>query len=189
MAGTMTVLSWLKDFVEKVMPALNEIIIFFFIVFISFLIGKIVGRLVRKLLGDFKSDAWFRKLLGTSIPAAKLISGFTAGAIYTIGVIIALRAVGLGPAVITLLVVILFVSVVLGLLVALRDLIPNAVAGLTLRSRRDIRVGARLKMSEVEGLITEVTLLETHVKTREGEMVIIPNALFTRSAFRVKVKK
>lgn len=189
MASHGAVLAWLQAFVEKITPALNEIVIFFFIVFISFLIGRVCGRLMRTLLGDLKSDAWLRKLFSTSIPAAKLVSGFVSVAIYILGVIIALRAVGLGPTVITVLVVILFVSIVLGLLVAFRDLVPNAIAGLTLQSRRNVKPGMRLKMESVEGTVVEVTLLETQVETRGGERVVIPNALFTRSVFTLKVKK
>ncbi len=186
MAAVITsIFTRLQELVERFMPALNQLILFFFIVFISFLVGKMLGRLARKLLVDLKADAWLRRLSGVNVPLARLVGGFVAAVLYTLGFILALRAVGLGTTAVLVLALVFLVSVLLGLLVALRDLIPNALAGLTL-DRRHVRVGAWLRMEGVEGRVVEVALLETHVESREGELIIIPNALFTRRTFTLK---
>jgi len=55
--------------------------------------------------------------------------------------------------------------------------IANAIAGYMLIFRRAFRVGDRVKIGNVQGVVTDMRLQATHVRTIKNEIVTIPNAV------------
>lgn len=174
------VLNTLQGFMDRITPAMNQIVIFFLILFIGFLVGKILSRLAQRLLRDLESDAWAQRL-GARFSVSRLVSGIVAGVIYVITVIVALDSVGLSTVVLTALTIVVALSAMLGIIVAVRDLVPNVMAGLTIRRR--FTVGAKLRIEGVEGRIVELTAVDTTIETKKGERMVIPNGLFLRKPY------
>lgn len=185
----MGLLETVQGYVEVVMPSLNRIVIFFLILLIGFLAGKVLGRLVRRLLKEVGADAFVKRALGAKLSVERLLGGLTAGIVYTVSVILALDAAGFDTAVVVTLTVVLFISVILGAFVALRDFVPNALAYFTLRRRKAFAPGARIEVGDVKGTIVEVSLVDTTLKTKKEEMVVVPNAYLTRRAYRLGGKR
>jgi small-conductance mechanosensitive channel len=187
MGVVQSVIDWLQAFMAGFTPHLNMIVIFFLILFIGFLVGKILGRLVKRLLKDVKADGFVKKTLGWRIPLEKGLASLIAGLVYLISFIIALNAVGLTTIVLEVILAIFVLALVLSFLLALKDIIPNAAAGVTLKSK--LKEGTYLKLDDAEGAVDEVNLLETVILTKGGDKIVIPNALFAKQRMRIVKRK
>lgn len=177
-------LGWLQRFMQRFTPYLNDLVIFLLILFIGFLVGKILGRLVRKLLAEIKLDAFLRRSISWKVSMERSLGSITAGIIYLVTIILAFNAVGLTTIVLELLLAVVMLAIALGFLLALRDIVPNAASGLTLK--RKLREGMEIEMEGASGVVKEVTLLETIIETKSKEEIIIPNALFAKQRMKIK---
>ncbi|MBR9692463.1 mechanosensitive ion channel [Candidatus Woesearchaeota archaeon] len=178
-------LDWLEQFMEGFTPHLNKIVIFFLIIFMGFLVGKILGRLTRKLLHELKADAFIKRTLGWKLGIERGLSSLVAGLVYLISVILALNAVGLTTVVLEIILGVVILTLAISFLIALKDIIPNVSAGITLKQK--LKEGTKLKMDDAEGTVKEVTLLETIIETKKKDTIVIPNALFAKQ--RIKIRK
>jgi MscS family membrane protein len=91
--------------------------------------------------------------------------------IWTAGILIALREVGIE--------VTAFIASlgIVGLAVALaaRTVLSNVLAGITLTADRNFRVGDRIQVGDYIGDVLEINLHKTVIRTRDNEIVLIPN--------------
>lgn len=70
------------------------------------------------------------------------------------------------------------ISILFGILFSLgsSSLISNIIAGYTMTYRRAFNVGDRVKFGEHEGVVTDVRLLESTIRSLKNEEIVIPNA-------------
>lgn len=70
------------------------------------------------------------------------------------------------------------ISILLGVLFSLgsSSLIANMIAGYTMTYRRAFKVGDRVRFGEYVGEVTDVRLLETHLRSLKNEEIVIPNS-------------
>ena len=70
-------------------------------------------------------------------------------------------------------------SLLLGLVISLGSsgVVAQAMSGLVVIYSRALSRGDCVRVGEVEGVVTEVTLLSTHILTLQGEEVTLPNAV------------
>jgi small-conductance mechanosensitive channel len=73
-------------------------------------------------------------------------------------------------------------SAILGL--AARETLGNMIAGLVIAVTQPLRVGDHIEVGEVSGVVEDVTLTFTWVRTGDGGRVILPNQLLTTSPVR-----
>lgn len=71
-------------------------------------------------------------------------------------------------------------AVVLGF--ALQDTLGNAFAGLAIQSEKPFHVGQWIKVGDYEGRVAEVTWRATKLRTRPGNLVVLPNNLVSKEA-------
>ena len=71
-------------------------------------------------------------------------------------------------------------AVVLGF--ALQDTLGNAFAGLAIQSEKPFKVGHWVKVADYEGRVAEVTWRATKLRTKSGNMVILPNNVVGKEA-------
>jgi small-conductance mechanosensitive channel/CRP-like cAMP-binding protein len=71
-------------------------------------------------------------------------------------------------------------AVVLGF--ALQDTLGNAFAGLAIQSEKPFHVGHWIRVGEYEGRVTEVTWRATKLRTKTGNLVILPNNFIGKEA-------
>jgi small-conductance mechanosensitive channel len=70
------------------------------------------------------------------------------------------------------------ISILVGILFSLgsTSLIANIIAGYTMTYRRAFKVGDRVKFGEHFGEVTDIRLMETHVRSLKNEEIVIPNS-------------
>ena len=91
--------------------------------------------------------------------------------IWTAGILVALREIGIE-------VTAFLASLgIIGLAVALaaRTVLSNVLAGVTLTADRNLRVGDRIQVAGHIGDVLEINLHKTVIRTRDNEIVLIPN--------------
>jgi small-conductance mechanosensitive channel/CRP-like cAMP-binding protein len=67
------------------------------------------------------------------------------------------------------------ITVVIGL--ALQDTLGNLFAGLALQSERSFRVGDWVRFGTYEGVVSDVSWRATKIRTRDNDLVIVPNTV------------
>jgi len=71
-------------------------------------------------------------------------------------------------------------AVVIGF--ALQDTLGNMFAGLAIQVEKPFRVGHWITVGPFEGLVTEVTWRATKIRTKAGNLVVLPNAFMAKEA-------
>jgi small-conductance mechanosensitive channel/CRP-like cAMP-binding protein len=71
-------------------------------------------------------------------------------------------------------------AVVIGF--ALQDTLGNAFAGLAIQSEKPFHVGDWVRAGEFEGRVTEVTWRATKLRTKAGNLVVVPNNVVGKEA-------
>ena len=65
---------------------------------------------------------------------------------------------------------------------AAQDTLGNAFAGLAIQIDRPFRVGHWVTVSSYEGLVTEITWRATKLRTKAGNLVVVPNNIVSKEA-------
>ncbi len=135
---------------------------------VSFLAAVSILRLIGMYIFDFH----FRVTRGLHL--APMLAPAVQGVAYLLAGFILLKvlfpSLDLAPIVATSAVG----SLVLGL--ALQPLLTNLFAGIVISLERPFRLDDWIKVADIEGRVVEVTWRTTHVRTRENDNLIIPNA-------------
>jgi small-conductance mechanosensitive channel len=143
--------------------ATGGIVLFLFTIWLSFLISRIVGAVL-------KESVYPRVRLPRGAPMA--ISKLTHFAILVIGFSVALAAAGLDLNRFTLLAGALGVGLGFGL----QNIVSNLVSGIMVLLERPVQIGDKVRIGTNEGEIRNIGLRASVIRTWEGAEVIIPNS-------------
>jgi len=69
-------------------------------------------------------------------------------------------------------------SAVVGL--ALQDTLVNFISGVTLTAEKSFRLNDWIRVGDKEGLVTEISWRATRIRTRDNNLLIIPNSVISR---------
>ncbi len=155
------------------------------IIFVGFIVGRLAGLAVKRVLHELNIDKNLRKATGYRVSFERFLASVTSFLIYAASIIMALNHIGLTTVVLTVIASAIVIMLVVSFLLAVRDFLPNAFAGLSLKYKGKLVEGAIVSVKGVEGVVEEVTLLSTSIK-KNDETLIIPNAVFQREGFKVK---
>lgn len=147
----------------KITP-LSIIYLFILIVLLFYISGKLRKILVEKVLGRTHLDIGARQAIGT-------ISRY---ALLFLGLLIILQTVGINLT--TLNVVAGAVGVGVGF--GLQNIASNFISGLIILTERPVKVGDRVEINGVDGMITSIGARSTKVKTIDDITIIVPNSKF-----------
>jgi small conductance mechanosensitive channel len=173
---------------ESVTPLLSRIVIAVLILLIGLIIGKLIGTLIRRALNEVKLDKYTRSA-GLKLSLEKSIANIASYIIYVIAIIMSLDQLGLTTAILTIFAGIILFVIAVSFILAIRDFFPNILAGMRIKLRKIFAEGDEVQILEVKGIITNIGLLETQLKTAAGEDVIIPNSVFNKRQVIVRKKK
>jgi small-conductance mechanosensitive channel len=127
----------------------------------------VIGRLTRFVLQE---DVFPRVRMARGLPAA--LSGAAQYVIVTLGLFLALVALGVDFTRLTIILGALGVGVGFGL----QNAVSNVVAGLILFFERSIRVGDVVRIGDIEGEVQAMRMRASTIRTWGGAEVIVPNA-------------
>lgn len=179
-------------FIIALIDNLNKsaIRLFFAVVLLlgGFILGKIVEKFLFKVLKEVEINKAIREA-GLKINADKLISTISAYLIYMISFLAALEQLGLANTVITVISFLVLLIFIVSFYLAVRDFIPNFSAGVYLYSREDLKEGNHVEIDNIKGELLGFDLLQVRIKTRNGDIIHIPNSTAIKSKIKVSKKK
>lgn len=153
------VVGWGEDFIRMLpnIAAAVVILIFFYV------LAKIARRLVGRIMGRVSKYTQVNGLLATMAYIAVL----------AIGLFVALSVLNLSKAVTTLLAGAGVIGLALGF--AFQDIAANFISGILLAVRRPFSENDILETNDYSGVVQEINLRSTKLRTFQGQVVTIPN--------------
>jgi small-conductance mechanosensitive channel len=174
---------------EIIKPAITKFIVGVVILLIGVVIAKLAERVLHKLLHELELDAWLRRFK-IKFALEETLAVIVKYALYVGAVIMTLNTVGWTSYVANFLAIIVIFLVIAGMLLSLKDSIPNFFAGISIHRRGFVKEGDIIRVRDIEGEVRTVKLLETRIKTQTGDLVFIPNTFLTQNEVtRFKRKK
>ena len=167
---------------------INNIIIALIILLIGFIIARILSRVVHKTLKKVNLDKIIKEVSGIKVSFEEMISHFILYFVYFISIIMALRYIGIATDVLNILSGVIILLIGIFILLSVKDFIPNVISGIVINQKATVKKGDIIQISNVTGKVTEITLLDTKLKTKQGDVIIIPNSNLTKKEI-VKKKK
>ena len=173
------------DLSEYFGPAVNNVITAIIILLIGFIIAKLVGRLAQRVLHEAEFDALLKKA-GARVSFELALSQIAEYFVYFITIIFALNQLGITTFVLYILafaaVAVLIVSVFLGM----KDFVPNFIAGWYIYRKGLVKEGKYVKINGVSRKVVKLSLIDTRIKARNGDLIYMPNSVIIRSKITQK---
>jgi len=164
----------------------NNIIAAIVIILIGFIVAKVAARFVHKILHEAELDKILKRA-GSKVGFEEALAHITEYVIYFVTIIFALNQLGVTTTVLYMLAVALLAVLVLSVFLSIKDLIPNFMAGLQIYKRDLYKEGKTVSINGITGKVVKLSLLETRIRTKNKDIISIPNSSVIKS--KIKVKK
>lgn len=152
----------------------------------GFIIGNILGKVIYKLLKEIEINTILKNLTGIKLNLDHLISNIISYAIYFLSLVAALEQLGIANTILYLISGTIILFILISFFVAIRDFIPNLVAGFYLYSKEKLKDGCKIEINDIRGTLEHVDLLQVKVLTKKGDIIYIPNSTVIKSKIKVK---
>lgn len=174
------------DFFRSILSTVaTKLIVAVLILLIGVIIAKITERFILKILHEFELNKLLKKSR-LRIAGEELIATIVKYFMYFVTVIIALNQIGLTTFVLNLVAGAFIVLILAMILLGIKDFIPNFIAGFGLYRKGFIKVGDKIAVNKLSGRITHMSLTETRIKTKSGDLINIPNSVLVMSVVKKK---
>ncbi len=161
----------------------NHILMAVVILFIGGIIGKITEKTIQRILHELELNLLLRRFLGTKVLFEEAVSLGIKWLVYIMTMIIALKQLGIETIVLNILFAGIVLFCIVGILLGLRDFIPNAVSGLLLYKKKAIKQGDVIRVKDIEGKVKEMSLVQTILETKNKDIIYVPNACLVKEYF------
>ncbi|MBR9692249.1 mechanosensitive ion channel [Candidatus Woesearchaeota archaeon] len=166
----------------------TKFIVAVIILLIGFVIARIVGKLVHKILHEIELNNILKKA-GVKFELENPISHLTTYIVYFFTIISALNSLGLTTKIFDMLALAFLALIIISILLAIKDFVPNLISGFFIYKRGLIKVGDKIKIDNISGKVKKITLIETEIETSAKDIIHIPNSTITKKEILVKKKK
>lgn len=161
-------------------PAVNNIITAIIILLIGFIIAKLIGRLIQRVLHEAELDSLLKKA-GAKVSFELALAHIAEYFVYFITIIFALNQLGITTFVLYVLAIAAIAVLVISVFLGLRDFIPNFMAGWYIHRNDLIKEKQNVKINGVAGRVVKLSMLDTMIKTKKGDLIYMPNSIVIKS--------
>lgn len=168
-------------------PAVNNIITAVIILLIGFIIAKLAGRLVQRVLHEAELDSLL-KSAGAKVSFEIALARIAEYFVYFVTIIFALNQLGIAAFVLYILVIAAILVLIVSVFLGLKDFIPNFMAGWYIYRKGLIKEKQNIRINGVSGRVVKLSLLDVRIKTKKGDLIYMPNSIVLNSRI-VKKKK
>lgn len=139
------------------------------IIISGLIIGRILGKITKKVLFDLQLKSRFK--------LHRLMENAVKYSIYVLAVFLAIKHSGITDILINVgVIVALFLLLLLAFLLCL-DLVRNSLAGVFVH--KNIEEGNKIKLDGIEGKVEKISLIKTRIKSN-GEIFLVPNCFIKK---------
>ena len=153
---------------------------------IGFAIGNILGKIVYKLLKEIEINKILKKITGIKLNLDHIISNTLSYSIYFLSVVAALDQMGIANTILYLISGTIIIFILLSFFIAIRDFVPNLVAGFYLYSKEKLKEGSKIEINNIKGTLEKIDLLQVKIKTKKDDIIYIPNSTVIKSKMKIK---
>jgi small-conductance mechanosensitive channel len=154
---------------------ISNIVVAAIIIFIGFIVGRLLGKFVQVLLKEISLDENIKKYIRIKIQLEEGIGLLISYSIYLISIIMGLNHIGLTAHILNIISSVVIIVVILSLFIGLKDIIPNIISGLIINNKKIFNKGDEVIIDDIEGIVENIKLTETIVITKSGDLIYIPN--------------
>ena len=165
--------------IELVTSSLTDITLAVIVLFSGLVIARITSLLIDTGLRTVRFNDALREGFGIPFNVSGALSQFVLWSVSAITVLWALRIVGLSTIVVTALAILALVIIAFSIVITLRDLLPNFIAGVEMHRKGFFAEGDTVSLDGERARVLEAGLLET-ILERDSIRIIIPNAMLLR---------
>jgi len=144
------------------------------------IIGRLVGRFIHKILEEVELNKILRKTAGIRFAIDEIIANFISYFIYLIAIIMALDQIGVATMVLKIISIAIIIIIIASIILGIRDFFPNILAGIFIAQKRLLNKGDKVRIGDIEGNIIDISIIETRIVTRKGDIIYMPNSLLTK---------
>jgi small-conductance mechanosensitive channel len=164
---------------------LNQLLLAALVILAGFILGKLAGKLITRILHELEINSMFKSLTGSPLVIDELVGNAISFLVYFSSIVIALFILGVGTLAFNIIAILILVLILAAVIISLRDFVPNYMAGLAVHRRR-VKVGDTIEILDTRGKIIYIGTAEVKLQTKQGEIIYVPNVLFLREATRVR---
>ena len=161
-------------------PLFSKLVITFIILLVGLIIGRIIGGIIKGVLHEIGLNDIIRKTSKIKVSVEKVISNFVSYFIYFVTIIMALTHLGLTTTVLNIIIVAIITIVIITIFFIIRDIFPNIIAGIFIKQKNNIKEGDYIEIDSKTGKIVNINAIEITIKTKEGNIIYIPNSLLSK---------
>lgn len=160
-----TVTNWFVENQDLLISFGIKLLVALVIIFVGKMVSRLISKGIAKLLGHKKVDQ----------TVISFVESLVFGIAFTLTIIIAISHLGFNTS--SLVAIIGAAGLAIGL--ALQGSLSNFASGVLLISFRPFKAGDFVEVSGVAGIVEEVLIFSTKLRTGDNKTVIIPNGAIT----------
>ncbi len=157
------------------------------ILLIGLVAARIINKILTKILQELEINRVLKEQAGIKVPIEEFIGSLTKYIIYFIAIIWALAELGLQTIILYILLALFLIIIISFIILAFKDFIPNITAGFFIHQKNLIKPGDVIRIKDIEGEVSSVSMVETILKVN-GDTVYIPNSVLTKNEIIKKEK-
>ncbi|MBU2640122.1 MAG: mechanosensitive ion channel [Nanoarchaeota archaeon] len=158
------------------------------ILLVGVVLARFFSRFFSRILQEIHLNKILKNELGIKLPLEEFVSRFVLYIIYFVAIVMALNQLGLTTTILYIILLAILIIIIVLIILAFKDFMPNLTAGIYLYQKKIIKEGDIVDFMTVKGKVSKVELIETRIKTKEGDEIFIPNSLLLKSEVR-KLRK
>ncbi|MBU7017741.1 MAG: mechanosensitive ion channel [Theionarchaea archaeon] len=160
------------DFINQLMQRVVNYMPNLILALLIFIVGIVVAEKLGDFVQGFAEDE--------KVPRFWLLGNLVRYTLYLVVVIMALSQLQISTGVLMIVTGSVFATIGLVVALGMRDVAPNIVAGIHLLYEKTLNVGDTIEVGEHEGILEDVGIVKSILKTKDGEYVVIPNSELMR---------
>lgn len=178
-------LAEIDSVIQTLNPIVTKIVIALIILLLGFILGKLIGTIIFRVLQAIEIDNAFFRIFGIKLKVEHFISGIFSFLVYLLAVVLALNQVNLLSLTIQLLSYIVVIAIIISIILGLRNIIPNFVAGLVVKKKLSLFQGNKINIGEIKGRIVNVNSIYVYIETIEKDLISVPFSYFLKEKTRI----
>ncbi len=165
----------------KLQPIFTHFLIAVIVLLIGLIIGKIVGRVVDKLLQEIEINELIKKIIQVDLPLDDFLGKAVQYVIFFLAIAFALDILGLTAIIAQVLSAMILLIIIGSFLVSSKDFLPNLFAGIKIYRKKIIKIHDHIKVGTTEGEVIDINLFEIVLKTKQEDIIYIPNSFIFKN--------
>lgn len=162
-----------SGFARSFIALLPNIAVALIILAVTFIVARFAGLIARKLLTRSNARPSLLSAISTIVRLVVWLTGLMIAATVVFPNLTPTKLVaGLGVA-----------SIAIGL--AFKDIFENFLAGFLILLRKPMRIGDDIECEGLSGRVEEVTIRDTFLRKRSGELIIVPNSYLFKNPVKI----